>query len=272
MHVFETPGQAALRLELPAGIVRVDVWDEPRTEVDVSALRGDEASRDAAAQTRVEAAERGGRHEILVEAPKREGRFFSWGRGAELSVAIRCPAGTDLELESHSADLLARGTLGEVGARTASGDVALADTRALQVTTASGDLLAGAVDGVLVVKTASGDVDVESVAERATVNTVSGDIRVGSSADAATLSTVSGDVDLGLAGAGVRVNSVSGDVEVVVRAGLGFWIDAQSVSGTIASELDVGEVPAEPGERPLELRVRTVSGDIRLARAVASTA
>jgi len=269
--VFETPGQAAVRIELPAGVVKLETSDEPRVEIDVRPLRGDDASREAAAATRIEAAERGGRHVVVVEAPKREGRFLSWGRGPELVVTIRCPEGTDLELDSHSADLLARGTLGEVGVRSAAGDVALGDTRDLSVSTASGDVVAGAVDGALVVKTASGDVDVASAAGRSTVNTVSGDVRVGGSAEAVSVGTVSGDVDLGLAEGGVRVNSVSGDVEVAVRAGLGFWIDAQSVSGAIRSDLDMGDSPGEGGGT-LELRVRTVSGDVSISRAMVGTA
>lgn len=270
MPVFDTPGRVAVRVELPAGVLKVETRDEPRVEVDVAPLRGDDASRAAAAETRIEASERGGRHVVTVEAPKREGRFLSFGRGSELVVTVRCPEGTDLELESHSADLVARGSLGEVGARTAAGDVAVGDTRLLSVTTASGDVLAGAVDGALTVKTASGDVDVASVAGRASVTTVSGDVRLGATANAASVGTVSGDVELELAAGGVRVNSVSGDVTVAVRSGLGFWIDAQSVSGTIDSDLEVGDGQGTSGEPALELRARTVSGDVRFSRAVAS--
>ena len=69
---------------------------------------------------------------------------------------------------------------------------------------------------------------------------------------------------------GVVVGSVSGDVEVAAVSGLVLWIDAQSVSGTMSSELDVGDEPAEPGQEPVELRIRTVSGDVRVARSAAA--
>ena len=60
---------------------------------------------------------------------------------------------------------------------------------------------------------------------------------------------------------------MSGDVNVAARPGLALWIDAQSVSGSMRSDLDVGDLPAaEPGETPVELRIRTVSGDVRIAR------
>jgi len=53
--------------------------------------------------------------------------------------------------------------------------------------------------------------------------------------------------------------------------GLVLWIDAQSVSGTMTSELDVGDEPSEADETPVELRIRTVSGDVRVARSAAAT-
>jgi DUF4097 and DUF4098 domain-containing protein YvlB len=264
---FETPGRVGLRLDVPSGDVTIHTWDEPRVDVEVTASRNDEASRAAAAETRVEASDRGGRHDVTVRVPKREGRFgLSWGRGPELDVVIRCPEGADVELTTHSADLDARGRLGEVGVKSASGDVAVLDTGALTTTTASGDVTAGAVAGSLVAKSASGDVDVQAVTGEATASTVSGDLRIGRTGGTATLSTVSGDVDLELAEAAVRINAVSGDVAVAMRPGLLLWLDVQSVSGSVTSDLAVGDAPVEGGEQ-VELRVRTVSGDVRVATA-----
>lgn len=268
MPTFETPGHAGVRLDLPAGVVTVQTWDEPRIDVEVTAKRNDEASHAAAAETRVEASERGGRHEITVRAPKREGGRFgiSLGRRPEVEVVVRCPEGTDLDLTTHSADLDARGTLGDVGVRSASGDVSVLDTGALSFTTASGDLRAGSVAETLSVKSASGDIDVQAVGGAATASTVSGDLRIGRAGGTAAVSTVSGDIEVELADGGIRANAVSGDVSVAMRPGLGLWIDVQSVSGDVSSELDVGDAPAGDGEH-VELRVRTVSGDVHVSRA-----
>jgi len=269
---FDTPGPVALEVDIPAGDVSIRTWDEPRVEVEVSPGRGDEGSQQAAAETRVEATTRAGRQEIVVRAPKREGRFGFLGRSPELDVTIRCPEGAGLELTTHSADLDVRGRLGDVAVRSASGDAALGDTASLSVTTASGDVSAGAVGGSLTVKSASGDVSVRSVAGEASIGTVSGDVRVGETAGAATVNAVSGDVELDAAGKGARVNSVSGDVRIASVPGLALWIDVQSVSGTITSDLDVGDTPDGESESA-ELRIRTVSGDVRLTRAsVAGTA
>ena len=173
----------------------------------------------------------------------------------------------DLDVTTHSSDVEGRGPLGDVTVKSASGDVKVGDVRQLGFNTASGDLSAGAVEGNLTTKSASGDVDIRSVGGPATVNTVSGDVRIGSTEEDATLNAVSGDIDLASAGAGVRVSAVSGDVNVAARAGLALWIDAQSVSGTMHSDLDVGDLPpSDEGETPVELRIRTVSGDVRISR------
>lgn len=267
-YTFDAPGRTLVRVEIPAGGLTVETWSEPRIEVEVAPGRGDDRSTVAVAETRVSAAMRGERQEVSVRAPKREGGLLGipWGRGPELVVRVRCPEGTDVALDSQSADLEGRGPLGAVAVHSASGDVTLDDATSVSYATASGDLTAGAVAEALAVKSASGDVDVRSVGGNAAVNTVSGDVRIGATAGPAAVRTVSGDVQLDAAGADVVVSSVSGDVEVGAVPGLVLWIDAQSVSGTMTSELDVGDDPAGSDEKPVELRIRTVSGDVRLAR------
>ena len=226
------------------------------------------ARSQAAAETRIEAQGAGLRcTRSSSRCPKREGRFGIFGRSPEIGIAIRCPEGADIELTTHSSDLEGRGPLGDVSVKSASGDVSLGDVRQLPFNTASGDLWAGAVEGNLTAKSASGDVDIRSVGGPSTVNTVSGDVRIGRTEETALVNAVSGDIDLEAVGAAVRISAVSGDVSVAARPGLALWIDAQSVSGTMQSELDVADMPpADAGESPVELRVRTVSGDVRISR------
>ena len=267
MPTFETPGRVALDVEVPGGDVSVATWDEPRVDVDVRPARGDDASAAAAAETLIELVERGGRYEVSIRVPKQQGRRF-FSRGPELDVKIRCPQDADLELTTHSADLDGNGRLGAVGVRSASGDVRVGDVGELSFTTASGDLDAGTVAGSLNVKSASGDVSVHAVGGAASVNTVSGDARLGETQGLASVASVSGDVELDAVAAGARLNSVSGDLHIAARRGLALWIDAQSVSGSVTSDLDVGgeEGDGEGGAR-VELRARSVSGDIRITRA-----
>lgn len=267
-YSFETPGPVELRVEVPAGAVRVATWSEPRVEVEVTAVRGDERSHRAAAETQVSATVRRGRHEVIVKAARREGFLgLTVGRGVELDVSIRCPERAGLDLAAGSTDLEAHGRLGDVAVRSASGDVTLDDTGSLSFTSASGDLAAGVVAGALRARSASGDISVGSVGSTADVTSASGDVRLGATAGAATVKTVSGDVELRAAGANVQAVSVSGDVEVAVASDLVLRIDAQSVSGDLSSELELDDrAPAGDGETLVEIRARTVSGDVRLGR------
>ena len=272
-HTFDAPGRALVRVEIPAGALAVEIWSEPRVEVEVAPARGHDRSTAAAAETRVSATTRGDRQEISVRAPKRESGLLGipWGRGPELSVTVHCPEGTDVALETQSADLEARGRLGAVAVHSASGDGSLDDATSLSYSTASGDLTAGAVAESRGLKYASGAGGVRAVGGPPAINTLSGDVRIGATFGSAAVRTVSGDIELEAAGAAVTVGSVSGDVEVAAVPGLVLWIDAQSVSGTMTSELDVGDEPSEADETPVELRIRTVSGDVRVARSAAAT-
>ena len=186
----------------------------------------------------------GGTRSSSARRSARGGSAFL-GRGPELDVASAAPRARDLELTTHSADLDARGRLGDVEVRSASGDATLGDARSLAFTTASGDLSAGAVAGALTVKSASGDVDVRSGRRhRRRVTTVSGDVR-----DRRDRRRRGGEHRLGRRrprGAGQRRAASTpspATSRVASRPGLALWIDVQSVSGSVTSDLDVGDAP-----------------------------
>jgi Toastrack DUF4097 len=270
-YAFDTPGHVALRVEIPAGSLTVETWAEPMVEVVVAPARRDDRSARVAAGTNVTAVERAGRHQVEVRAPKKDGRLsIGLGRTPALTVSIRCPEGTDLDHTTHGADLDARGTLGAVSVKSASGETVVGTVESLVHTSASGDLTAGPVEGPLTAKSASGDVDVRSLGDGGSVNTVSGDVRLGRISGPVKIQTVSGDVEIEAAEASVVVGSVSGDVEVAAIPGLVLRIDAQSVSGSMRSDLDMDDQPAGAGETTIDLRVRTVSGDVRVARSHAA--
>jgi DUF4097 and DUF4098 domain-containing protein YvlB len=270
---FETPGEVALRIAIGSGKVEVSAGSPGLTEVEVVPLRDDEGTRRAAAETRVELVDRGDRQEILVETPERhELGFIGVRRGPKLGVVVRCPSGADLSLKTASASLRATGALGEVQAKTASGDVLLENVRALDVATASGDLTAHSVADACSVKTASGDARLRTVGGPLTVSLVSGDLQLEEALGSVAVSTVSGDQRIGAVSAGpVKLSSVSGDVRVGVRPGLRLYLDVGTVGGTARSDLDSDEPSGEPEGEVLELRVRTVSGDARIERAAGAS-
>jgi DUF4097 and DUF4098 domain-containing protein YvlB len=100
----------------------------------------------------------------------------------------------------------------------------------------------------------SGDVAIEEVLRDLTARTVSGDMRIGS--------VTRGDVSM---------HSVSGDIDVGIRSGSKAYIDVHSVSGDMRSELDMSEAPGDD-QPDVELRAKTVSGDVAIRRAVAQAA
>ena len=126
----------------------------------------------------------------------------------------------------------------------------------LEVQSVSGDLHAGTVHGDIRAQLVSGDVHVRDAGGSISTNTVSGDQRFEA-------------VRRGR----MELKAISGDVMVGVRAGARVYVDANTVSGSTSSEFELSDAPAAPpaADAPLvELFVKTVSGDVRLERALAA--
>jgi hypothetical protein len=266
--VFDTPGRVALRLIVPSGRVEVTTGEEPVTEVKIVApgVDGDAL----AAAVSVGAVEIPGGHEITVEVPRQPRSARFWNRGG-VDIFISCPHGADVDFASASADLAVRGRVGAVGAKSASGDLRIEHVAGpARVNTASGDVSLDVLEQNSTVNTVSGDVSVARATGALTMSLVSGDVRLGFVSGAASMSTASGDVSVEtLTGGELRIQTISGDVRVGVAHGTGVWIDAQSVSGDLASELDLREADgAGAASGPaVPLQVKTVSGDVAIVRA-----
>jgi DUF4097 and DUF4098 domain-containing protein YvlB len=271
MPVFDTPGKVALKIGLGGGQVSVETDDVTETSVDVEALRDDEATHEAIAAMRIEARDRGGFHEVVVEAPKRSGGWLgALGRGPKIGVRIRCPHDADLRINTSSADIEVEGRVAEVELNTASGDVSLENvTVSLKANTASGDVSVREIGASGAIKTASGDVRVQRAHGTLTANLVSGDFELGEAFDDISIATVSGDQEIAALRGGehAKVQSVSGDVRIGIAPGLKLWIDGSSVSGSMRSELELEDAPAAEDGPMVELRARTVSGDVQIVRA-----
>ncbi|MEP6562079.1 MAG: DUF4097 family beta strand repeat-containing protein, partial [Nakamurella sp.] len=142
------------------------------------------------------------------------------------------------------------------------------------VQTASGDVtITSTAD--CDVRTASGDIEIGQVAAEAILHSTSGDIRLAAATGNISARSVSGDVRVLDATQGrTEIITVSGDVEVGIHAGSLTAIDLSTVSGSTNSDFEVsvdapaGDEDADEGPA-LELRVKTTSGNIRLARSIA---
>ena len=238
-ETFHTPGDALLRVRVPAGQVDIQTVDGETTRVEL------ESEPEVESEATVEA------HgsEVVVEIEER--RLFFLSRAPRARVRISCPHGARIAFKGVSANLAVRGRTGAVEAQSVSGDTEFDH-----------------VDGTLEIKTVSGDVAVKTVAEGAAVRTVSGDIRIDQAEGPVTARTVSGSHRLGSVAEGsVALRSVSGDMLIGVRRGTRVWMDVKSLSGKTSSELPVGDQPLDGKGPTMELRANSTSGGIRITRA-----
>ncbi len=266
-RTFPTPEPVRLLIELPAGRVELETTDSGETTVELEPLNGADASARAVEEATVEHREHGERHELRIEVGKR--RSFSFGRTPEVLVTVRCPPLTTVQLSAAAADVRGVGQFADVEIKNVSGDTSFTDIEGnARLKAVSGDIWAGRVTGDAEVGTVSGDVRLEHVGGECTVRTVSGDLSIPDAVSSVRATSVSGDHHLEAVTSGsIELQSVSGDVHVGVRRGTDVWLDLNSRSGDVSSELDESDGPG--GSASVQVRAATVSGDITVVRAAA---
>jgi DUF4097 and DUF4098 domain-containing protein YvlB len=287
---FETPGAVSLRVENAAGEVEIETQDATRTDVRLVALHP--AADELVARARIVERSTGSGHEVTVEIPNARGKARFWlGDKAAVGVSVRVPAGTELDVSTASATVSARGRYRTADVRTASGEVGLEEVSGqVKVRTASGDIELGSAGEFADVETASGDVRIGVVAAGGKIATASGDVELGrvdmttrvvtASGDVrlkealfgANIATASGDQRIDRAAAGDLVlRAASGDIAVAVVPGSLIRFDASSISGEVASDIDVQAdrlfVGNDGDVAELSIQAKTLSGDISVVRA-----
>ena len=275
MHVFDTPGTPRLRVRNSAGQVTVEASGTGQTTVELEALREDDSTREAIERATVE--HHG--NEVAIDVGETKGFGFGavsivFGRTPQVGIRIRCPEGSELDCTSASANLKTSGRLGEVEAKTASGDVSVEQVAALRVQSASGDVRSAAIDGEARIQTVSGDVRLGTVGGPIAATLVSGDFQADEGRSDVAVKTVSGDQRIDAIRVGqIKLQSVSGDLRLGVRPGTRLQIDANSTSGDITSDFDVKDSPsAVTSSSEARLQIKTVSGDIEIVRAAGVSA
>ena len=268
-YEFETHEPVDLYVELGKGSLNVTATDTTATTVDV-------VGRDAE-----EVMVRQDGKQISVVAPKGNRGLF--GGDTSYVVTISLPTHSNAVVKTGSADIGFDGVMGAGQIRSGSGDCRL-DTfdGPLIIETGSGDIVLDRAGAELRIKSGSGDVDVSHTKGALSVSTGSGDVEIGSTNGQAVIKTGSGDLEIGRADDGVSMSTgsgdmkigsatkgkfsakgASGDVLIGIPAGVPVWTDLTTVSGTIHSDLRGAGQP-EPGQDYVELRAKTVSGDIEL--------
>ena len=207
--------------------------------------------------------------QLYIRGPR--GLSFRPRNGLDLTIKV--PAGSSCAAKTASADLSCVGVMSALSMNSASGDLTAASvTGDVTVRSASGDVLLDRVDGDLTLHTASGDTRVRSVGGAVRINSASGDVAIGHCAGSVTARTASGDVRLDAVASGVvELNSATGDMQVAVMPGLGVYLELSSLSGNVRSHLDEVDGPdGDADAAAVEIRVRTMSGNIRITKASTS--
>jgi hypothetical protein len=217
----------------------------------------------------------GSRARIEVRLPRSN---INWGDGSDLEIYV--PERSSVIFEGVSTDTTIENIAGGLRLRSVSGDIFI-DSVATQV----------------MVKSVSGDIEVKESSGDANISTVSGEIEVQMASDTIILDTVSGEIDAELEMfSRLRANAVSGDIHIEGQLMDKGDIDISSVSGDVRlslvtpvnAKLNIetgpgGEIvnqlsdheptdkfpahmklEAELGDGAGDIRMRTVSGDVRI--------
>jgi hypothetical protein len=281
MPTFDTPEPISVTVELGVGDIRIVASD--RTDTMVEVRPGDGAKQSdvtAAEQTHVEYA--GGR--LLIKAPKGWRQHTFRGGGESIDVQVDLPAGSQVRGEAGVAALRCSGRLGECRYKTGIGDIHVDQAGPVQVRTGSGDITVdravgdvrvttgsgavriGSIDGAGVVKNSNGDTWIGEVTGDLRVNAANGKISVDQAHATVAAKTANGDVGLGeVASGAVLAQTGFGKVDIGILDGVAAWLELNTRYGNVHNTLGAAERP-EPDEDTVEVRARTSYGDITIRR------
>jgi DUF4097 and DUF4098 domain-containing protein YvlB len=262
MPTFDSPRPVTVRIDLPAGSVRIRGEDRVTTSVDV---RPDDPHNDAAVraadQTRVAFAD----GTLLITGARRPRLLFFTG-SSSISVEVHVPAGSTVEVTSTAGNVECEGSLGDVRTATKYGDLRVDLAASARLRTSAGDIGIGEVAGSAEVTTAYGGIRVGRATGDLHLDTAYGDISVDGAEGPVSATTRYGQIRVGQVVRGsVTVESAYGDIEVGVREGTAAWLDASAGSGRVRNLLTASEGPDDAIET-VEIRARTGHGNVIVRR------
>ena len=280
MSHFETPKPISVTLELRVADVRVAAGD--RVDTIVQVRPSDSSKHDdvtAAEHTRVEYAD--GR--LLVKAPRRLREWSPRSDGGSIDVDIELPAGSDLSGHTAAGGFRCTGSLGRCELKSSAGEIRvdqaarvklatagditlLRATGDAELTTATGAVRAGEIDGSAVIKNANGDTRIGDVGGELRIKAANGDIDVEHSHGSVTAKTANGHIRVGsIHGGSLIAETASGHIDVGIAGGVAAWLDLDTRYGHVHNGLDATEGPGSADEQ-VEVRARTGFGDITIRR------
>jgi len=135
-----------------------------------------------------------------------------------------------------------------------------------RVSTGTGRVQIGEVEGSAVVKNSNGDTAIGAVTGDVRVRAANGAISVDRAGAGVDAKSSNGSIRLGeVARGSVVLETANGDLEIGVAEGTAAWLQVNTGFGHVRNLLDTAGRPAESDET-VEVRGRTTYGDITIRR------
>lgn len=278
MPSFDTPEPISITAHVEAGSIQFTAGDRLDTVVEVQP-RDPKREQDTRATEQTEVTFANGA--LTIRTPKSS----LFGRTGTVDVMVELPTGSRIDVTGAWTQVLGEGRLGEVRVKTSSGDVRLDTTGPLnliashgsitvdrvegmaEITTSSGSLRVGVVDGPAVLKNSHGTTTVDAATGELRVSGANGDIEIRRAEDSVTATTAHGTLRVGEVASGtVQLETSYGAIEVGVHEGTAAWLDVSSTSGQVRNTLAASDTP-EKTEDAVKIRARTRHGNIDVRRA-----
>ena len=177
-------------------------------------------------------------------------------------VKLKLPRSIDLSVSSVSGWIKAGDVDGQIQVSSISGAANIGNVGGkLQVSSISGSLEIGNVGADARVNSISGNLEIGNVGADSRVNSVSGNVGLGQVNGTLEVTSVSGGLNatlLNLSPQGIHIRSVSGSVEIKFRSDVNADFKADGVSGEVY--LDVPNVTRESEEKSPNVRARIGGG------------
>jgi DUF4097 and DUF4098 domain-containing protein YvlB len=275
---YTTPGPINVRIDLPLGDTRIIASDRDATVVDV--LGDDDAIQ----------CEFSG-NQLTLSTTADRGGVVGWGlgmlglgSGSGATVTVEIPIGSDLHAATRHGSLSTEGRLGTCRVRTEYGDVHFDEVGPVEIRSRHSEISVEHATADLEITTSSGDVRVGVVEGSASITNNDSDIIVteargplqlrGSHGDMA-IERLYADLLARNAYGSVRVTEVVegtcdiattyGEVDIGIAEGTAAWLDVRSDTGTVRNHLDQQPGPDE-FDHTAEVRARTRDGDVLIHR------
>lgn len=186
-------------------------------------------------------------------------------RGGRAFVTASVPPMADVEIGTGSGSVSIEPRLGRLDVNTVSGEIEFDTAGRLQAKTTSGGIRGKLVEGEARCVTTSGNIKVSKIIDHADLSSSSGSIVIGSCAGTVSCATVSGNIRIEeLTGAAAKIKSMSGGVRLGIPPRTRLDLDANTLSGQVS--LPTPNPSPEPPEREISVKVRLVSGNLKIER------